>query len=408
MNSSASKNDFIAITGYGSVSPLGKDRKSIYSSYLSCENAFKIRHFNHKEYAVAPLNHAAEEALVRLMLDNARYRKIDKSVLMAIYASSLALSEANWADSLNKITGVNIGSSRGTTGLFEQLHSEFLKSKTHETQIITSPLTTLGYISNEVASYLNLTGPLINTSVTCSTALQAISNAFAWLKAGMADRFMAGGSEAPLTKFTIAQVEALGIYTKKTHDAYPCTPMIAKEPKENSFALGEGAAVFALEKMNLQQIESQKPLGVIESIGFSFERPPSPSGIAADGMLISSSMKMALNDMNTDNDIDLIIMHAPGTIKGDEAELNAIQNIFRNKIPNLYSNKWKIGHTYAASAALNIELALICIQNNFNPAFPYPVNVNHTKRNIKKVMINATGFGGNSTSIIVSHPDLFS
>lgn len=408
MASSSIKKDFIAITGCGSVSPLGTDRKLIYSNYLKCETAFKVKKFNHKEYPVAVLNNSAEVALAKLMLDNSRYRKIDKSVLMAICASSLALREANWSDSLNKITGVNIGSSRGTTGLFEQLHEEFLKSKTHETQIITSPLTTLGYISNEVASYLNLTGPLINTSVTCSTALQAISNAYAWLKAGMADRFIAGGSEAPLTKFTIAQIEALGICTKNVNESYPCTPMIKRDPKQNTFALGEGAAAFALEKMDLQQIEAGKPLGIIESIGFSFERPPSPSGISADGLLISSSMKMAINNMITDNDIDLILMHAPGTIKGDEAELNAIQSTFRSKMPNLFSNKWKIGHTYAASAALNVELALICLENNFNPAFPYPVDFRSAKRNIKKIMINATGFGGNSTSIIVSHPILFS
>ena len=342
-----------------------------------------------------------------MMLDTPKYRKIDKSVLMAIYASYLAVLEAKWGNTQNKLTGVNIGSSRGTTGLFEQLHSDYLKNKLHETTIHASPLTTLGYVSNEVAAYLNLTGPLINTAVTCSTALQAISNAVAWLKAGMADRFIAGGSEAPLTPFTLAQVEAIGICTKNIHSPYPCTPLINKNPKESTFTLGEGAASFALEKISLREIQEKMPLGIIDSIGFSYERPPSPSGIAADGMLMASSMKMALNNMITDSEIDLMLLHAPGTVKGDEAELNAIKEVFGNNRPNLFSNKWKIGHTYAASAALNLELALICLQNNFNPAFPYPVAFRNTKKNIRKVMINATGFGGNSTTVIVSHPNLF-
>jgi 3-oxoacyl-[acyl-carrier-protein] synthase II len=407
MSSPAYKNEFIAITGCGSVSPLGKDRQNIYTNYLSCESLLKIKTFNNKEYAVGSLSNSAEEALTKLMLDTPKYRKIDKSVLMAVYASYLAVLEAKWGNTQNKLTGVNIGSSRGTTGLFEQLHSDFLKNKLHETTIHTSPLTTLGYVSNEVAAYLNLTGPLINTAVTCSTALQAISNAVAWLKAGMADRFIAGGSEAPLTPFTLAQVEAIGICTKEVHSPYPCTPLIKKEPKENTFTLGEGAAAFALEKISLREIHEKMPLGIIESIGFSYERPPSPSGISANGLLISSSMKMALNNMITDNEIDLILLHAPGTVKGDEAELKAVQDVFGNNRPNLFSNKWKIGHTYAASAALNLELALICLQNNFNPAFPYPVTFRNAKKNIRKVMINATGFGGNSTTMIVSHPNLF-
>lgn len=407
MSSPSHKNEFIAITGCGSVSALGKDRRIIYANYLTSEAMLKIKKINGKEYAVGALSNAAEEALATMMLDNPKYRKIDKSVLMAVYASSLAMSEAGWSNSFNKLTGVNIGSSRGTTGLFEQLHSDFLKNKFHKTPVFTSPLTTLGYVSNEVAAYLNLTGPLINTAVTCSTALQAISNAVAWLKAGMADRFIAGGSEAPLTPFTLAQVEALGICAKNVHSPYPCTPLIEKEPKENTFTLGEGAASFALEKFSLRDIHDKLPLGIIESIGFSYERPPSPSGIGADGLLIASSMKMALNNMITSNDVDLILLHAPGTVKGDEAELKAVQEVFGNKWPNLFSNKWKIGHTYAASAALNLELALICIQNNYNPAFPYPVSIRNTKKNIRKIMINATGFGGNSTSVIVSHPGLF-
>jgi 3-oxoacyl-(acyl-carrier-protein) synthase len=80
--------------------------------------------------------------------------------------------------------------------------------------------------------------------------------------------------------------------------------------------------------------------------------------------------------------------------------------VFKGNMPNLFSNKWKIGHTYSASPALNLELAMLCLQNNFSPSFPYKTEVCNRARNIRKVMINATGFGGNATSIIVSLPDL--
>ena len=403
MTSKIEQKELIAITGCGSISPLGFDRASIYSKYLNDETCLVNRTFNNKEYIVGVLPDQAEEQLKKLFVENPKLKKVDRSVLMAMKASMLAFEEAGWKSSAGKITGVNIGSSRGSTALFEQLYESFLNDK--KTDVYTSPLTTLGYVSNQVASYLNITGPLINTSVTCSTGIQAICNAIAWIRAGMANRFIAGGTEAPLTAFTIAQVEALGIYSKlKTK--YPCAPLSIADKGVNTFTLGEGASVVALEKINITELYEKKPLGIIESVGFSFERPPSLTGITEDGSLIAASMRMALEHMLTDSSIDLILLHSPGTIKGDEAELNAVKEVFKKDIPNLYSNKWKIGHTYSASPSLNLELGLICLQNNFLPIFPYKTEVVKKQRKIRKIMINATGFGGNATSIIISHPDI--
>jgi len=400
------KNELIAITGCGSISPLGYNRADIYSKYLTNETCIANKPFNNKIYPVGVLDKQSEEQLINLIYENPKCKKFDKTVLMAIKAASIAYQEAGWKASAGKITGVNLGSSRGSTCLFEQLHEEFLKDKERKTSIYTSPLTTLGYVSNQVASYLNLNGPLINTSVTCSTGIQAICNSIAWIKSGMANRFLAGGTEAPLTRFTIAQVEALGIYSKLFNNKYPCAPLSVADKGVNTFILGEGSAVFAIEKMNITELKDHHPLGIIESLGFSFERPPSLTGISEDGSLIATSMKMALDHMITDNNIDLVLLHCPGTVKGDEAELNAVSEVFKNNMPNLFSNKWKIGHTYSASPALNLELGLICLQNNFSPEFPYKTIIKNRKRNIRKVMINATGFGGNATSIIVSHPDI--
>ena len=400
-----SQNNLIAITGCGSISPLGFDRSTIFSKYLTDETFIVNKSFNNKDYPVAVLPSEAEEELTKLILEDPRCKKVDKTVLMAMQAASLAFEEAEW-NAADGITGINIGSSRGSTALFEQLHEEFLKNREKKTSVYTSPLTTLGYISNHVASHLNVNGPIINTSVTCSTGIQAICNSIAWIKAGMAKRFIAGGSEAPLTKFTLAQVEALGIYSKLNNSKYPCAPLSIAEKDINTFVLGEGAAAFAIEKTNIVELKERHPLGIIESVGFSFERPLTLAGIGEDGSLIAESMKMALENMITDNNVDLILLHCPGTVKGDEAELNAVQKVFRNETPNLFSNKWKIGHTYSASSALNLELGLLCLQNNFSPVFPYKTSVNNSKRDINKIMINATGFGGNSTSIIVSHPDI--
>ena len=54
------------------------------------------------------------------------------------------------------------------------------------------------------------------------------------------------------------------------------------------------------------------------------------------------------------NQVDAIVMHAPGTIAGDQSELNAIKIVFGDELPNLVSTKFQTGHTLGASGGLSL------------------------------------------------------
>jgi 3-oxoacyl-(acyl-carrier-protein) synthase len=111
-------------------------------------------------------------------------------------------------------------------------------------------------------------------------------------------------------------------------------------------------------------------------------------------------MKMALGEISI-NEIDVIVMHAPGTIKGDQSEVNAIQKVFGEKTPFLTTNKWKIGHTFGASGMLSLELGLLMIQHQQVIEVPFAAKQIHPKK-IKHILINAVGFGGNAVSILMT------
>ena len=113
-------------------------------------------------------------------------------------------------------------------------------------------------------------------------------------------------------------------------------------------------------------------------------------------------MQKAINNAHTPEPIDLIIMHAPGTLNGEQAELQAIQKVFKSHIPALYSNKWLIGHTLGASGALSMDLAIRCVQSGKQPKLPYDNISKNRDKPIQKVMINTIGFGGNASSAIIS------
>ena len=111
-------------------------------------------------------------------------------------------------------------------------------------------------------------------------------------------------------------------------------------------------------------------------------------------------MKMALKNIPLD-DVDVIVMHAPGTLKGDKSEYKAIQKVFGAQLPMLTTNKWKVGHTFGASGMLNVEMALLMMQHQEFIGVPFVTNPSSRKA-IRNVLINAVGFGGNAVSIVLS------
>ena len=230
----------ITITSIASFSALGKTSEAVWNDYLNSETHIVEKKIGENTSLVAPISAALAEDVQALRNSDAKYKSLDNSVLYAILASREAVKNAGWKEAQ---FGVNIGSSRGATSLFEKHHQEFLE--TGKTPTLASPTTTLGNISTWVAHDLKSQGPELSHSITCSTALHALLNGIAWLQAGMADTFLVGGSEAPLTAFTIAQMQALKIYAK-TNDTFACKALDLDKTK-NSMVLGEGAAMACLE-----------------------------------------------------------------------------------------------------------------------------------------------------------------
>jgi 3-oxoacyl-[acyl-carrier-protein] synthase II len=396
---------FIAVTGMGSISPLGSCQDEAWKSYEHRESLIKQKTFNGEQVMVASLSDDSEKIINSIRLENPDYKNLDRTVIMAIHAARDAVRQAGWKKSDGSShVGVNIGSSRGATELFERRHSEYLANPSQRLFPLTSPTTTLGNISSSVAHDVEADGPTISHSVTCSTALHAVFNGIAWMRAGMADKFIVGGAEAPLTGFTIAQMKALRIYTNDFDARFPSRPCSSESPLHDTLALGEGAALFALEKLTDDELEMREEniFGVVDSIGYGQENSKTPTAITDEGSALQESMTMALKNMEAKEPVDLIILHAPGTIKGDASELKAAKAVFGNDLPILVSNKWFVGHTFGASAALSLEYALLILKNNSYADFPYPVVFKNSRRKVRKIMINAAGFGGNAASLILS------
>ncbi|MGX7668802.1 beta-ketoacyl synthase N-terminal-like domain-containing protein [Flavobacterium pedocola] len=379
----------IAITALSSFSPLGNQPELIWEEYLKLTTLIAEKKIGGQTVPVAALPEQLLEQVQGLRQSDNKYKNLDSSVLYAMLASRAAVAQAGWNE--NDVFGINIGSSRGATELFENYHQEFIT--TGKTGTLASPTTTMGNISSWVAHDLKATGPEISHSITCSTALHALLNGVAWLRSGMADKFLVGGSEASLTPFTVAQMQALKIYSNDASE-FPCRAF-DMEKTRNTMVLGEGAGVICLENGN-----SEKALAYIEGIGYATDILEHGISISTEADCFQKSMKMAIGDLPL-SEVDAIVMHAPGTIKGDLSEWNAIQKVFGKQLPLLTTNKWKIGHTFGSSGILSVELAILMMQYQQFIGVPF-AKEEIQSRPIRKVLVNAVGFGGNAVSVLLS------
>tara|TARA_R100001369_G_scaffold29172_4_gene52657 strand:+ start:146227 stop:147381 length:1155 start_codon:yes stop_codon:yes gene_type:complete len=378
----------VYINSIASISPLGTTSEEIWNNYKNDQHYISKHDFSGSEAFAAFLPSEIKEKLTKLKQDEPRFKDLDQSVLYAIYASREAMKQAGWRKGAD--IGINIGSSRGATQLFEKHHRQFVE--TQKVNVLASPSTTLGNISSWVAQDLQSSGPEISHSVTCSTGLHAVLNGVVWLQSGFADRFIVGGSEAALTPFTIAQMKAMKIYATKESE-YPCMALNL-EKSYNSMVLGEGAGSLCISN------EKENSIVKITGIGYATEKLKHSVSITANATCFQRSMKMAIGNKNLE-EIDAIVMHAPGTVKGDMAEINAIKTLFGEGYPAVTSNKWKIGHTFGASGILSLELAVLMLQHNKFIEVPFS-KISKAPKRLQNILVNAVGFGGNAVSILIS------
>lgn len=379
----------ISIVSFSSISALGSSSDVIWDTYTDNKHRITTQKINNNDVFVAQLSSSDKNKIEALRISDSKYKDLDDTVLYAIFSARQALEKAKWKSTDN--FGVNFGSSRGATSLFEKYHKEFLNDGVSST--LSSPTTTLGNISSWVAHDLQTKGPEISHSITCSTALHSLLNGIAWINSRMCDKFMVGGSEAPLTSFTIAQMKALRVYSSEK-GAYPCRASDL-EKERNTMVLGEGASAICLASGVLPNA-----IAKIEGIGYATEVLKHNTSVTSDAECFQKSMKMATKNISL-SDVDVIVMHAPGTKRGDSSEINAIKKVFGKNLPFLTTNKWKLGHTFGASGLLSLEFALLMLQHQQAIDVPF-VEEQKQPKQINKILVNAVGFGGNAVSILIS------
>jgi 3-oxoacyl-[acyl-carrier-protein] synthase II len=292
--------------------------------------------------------------------------------------------------------GVIFGSSRGATHTLEQTWQQFQSGE--RLPPWTSPVSTASSLPAAIARDLGLQGLSCFLSAACSTSLHTILQGVASLRLGLGTGMIVGGAEAANTRFTLNMLGAAKVLSRES-GPFPCRP---GAPQRSGMVLSEGAAAILLEVR-----PESEPLGAIIGWGAATEQT-SLTGVSAEGEVLQRAMVQALTSAGLHvSDVDLIIGHGSGTIKGDAAELAAYEALFGTP-PPLVWHKWVTGHMLGASAAASLVLGLEHLKDASVPGHPYlphdhPSFAPRQLARAQHALITAMGFGGNACAIIVKN-----
>jgi 3-oxoacyl-[acyl-carrier-protein] synthase II len=279
-----------------------------------------------------------------------------------------------------------------------------------------SPFFVTGRIINLASGYVSIAckfkGPNHAVATACSTGAHAIGDASRLIGLGDADVMVAGGTESPVNRISMAGFAACRALSTGFNDE----PARASRPYDrdrDGFVLGEGAGVVVLEEYEHAKRRGAKILAEVIGYGLSGDAhhitAPPPDG---NGALRCMQMAVRRAGISPD-EIDYINAHGTSTPLGDEIELGAVQRLLGNAAgrTSMSSTKSAIGHLLGAAGAVEAIFSILAMRDQIapptinldNPSVETPIDlVPHAprRREIRVVLSNSFGFGGTNASLV--------
>lgn len=397
--------DRVFITGIGVISAIGYNADEVLHSLKNAVCGItKISLFDtiyQNEIPAGEIKASNHELIKTAGLDLRGNNT--RTTLLGIFAARQAINHAQITDMKQFRTGLVSATTVGGMDRSEVFYRSYLEnpSKGKLRDIVSHDC---GDSTERIADDLGIRDYVATVSTACSSSANAILYGSRLVKNGILDRVIVGGTDA-LTLFTLNGFNSLMIL-----DRNPCKPF---DQDRNGLNLGEGSAFLVLESEKIAMLNDSRILCEVTGYGNAcdafHQTASSPEGQGA-----YLSMKTALETSGLmPADIDYINAHGTGTQNNDLSEGIAIERLFGSDVPLYSSTKSFTGHTLGAAGAIEAAICVMALTNqvifpniNFSRQMSElhssPVTKYLTGVELKHVMSNSFGFGGNNTSVVFS------
>ena len=407
----------VVITGLGAITPLGNTVGEYWNNLVKgVSGAGPITRFDTTKFktrfACEVKNFNPED-----YFDRKEVRKYDRYAHFGIICADQAILDSGM--DLEKVNKDRIGViwSSGIGGLetFQQEVTGFVKGDgTPRFNPFFIPKMIADIAAGHISIKYGFRGPNFAIVSACASSANALVDAMLYIRNGLADVFVAGGSEAAITPVGIGGFNAMHALSTRNDD--PATASRPFDKDRDGFVMGEGAGGLILEELEHAKARGAKIYAEIAGGGVSADAyhmtAPHPDGLGA-----ILAMRHALADAGMKlEDIDHINTHGTSTPVGDVAEPKAILGLFGElayKI-NINSTKSMTGHLLGAAGAIEAIASVMAVRNNIvpptinhftdDPELDPKLNFTFHKaheRVVNTALSNTFGFGGHNATLIV-------
>ena len=398
----------VAIVGMGIVSSLGSDHATVTDSLRNGISGIVIDPDRMEMGFRSPLT-GKIKGFIKPGLKNKQLRTLTEEAVQAYSAAVAAYTQAGWSSEevSSTQTGLILGNDSTTIPVTESI--EILKAEKRTLSIGATRIfmSLNSHVTMNLTTLLQTQGASWTISGACASGGHAIGQSADLIAFGRQERILCGGVQE-INWQAVCSFDATDAFS-----IYVDEPTKASRPFDKSrdgLVPSGGAAVIALERMDLAKKRGANILG--EVLGYSFSsdgyKLSVPSG---EGLERCMRDVIGRAQVGTD-DIDYISAHATSTPIGDAREAEAIYNVFGSQMPWVSSVKSMTGHEMWMAGAATVVYGLLMSQAGFiapninfaeqeEGAPPLRIAKETIDERPKTMLLNSAGFGGTNSCLII-------
>jgi nodulation protein E len=334
---------------------------------------------------------------------------MDRATQFAVAAAREAVGQAGGeiGQGLGTRCGVILGAALGY-GTIEDAYRRMFQDGATRVHPFLVPRAMPSAPSSHVCMDLGILGPSFTVASACASSTHAMGLAAQMIRSGQLDVAIAGGSEAPLTLGFMRSWDALRAVARDT-----CRPF---SRDRSGLALGEGAGIVVLERMDRARERGADILGEIAGFGMS-----SDAGdiTAPDAASASRAIAAALADAaEPASSVDYVHAHGTGTVLNDRNEVQALRLVLGDHLREVpvSSSKAMVGHMLGASGGISLVFTLLGMRHGLLPPtmnFTEPdpeLDVDCVPNAARPgrfglALVNSFAFGGLNAVLLARAPD---
>ena len=409
----------VVVTGLGAVTPIGNDGSTFWENLVKgVSGAGPITAFDASEFPVR-ICCEVKDFDPNQWMDHKMARRTARVTHFALAATRQALDDANLVvDGGNaERVGVVIATGGGGLGMLEDATHVLIERGPRSVNPLLIPTIMPNAVSCLVSIETGARGPVLTSTLACASGSYSLLESYYFIQRDEADVIIAGGAESVVTPLAVASLARMGALSERNDD-----PTRASRPFDahrDGFVYGEGAAVLILEseehaRARGAHIYAELLGGRLTGDAYHITAPD-PSGTGAVRAMRGALEAAGVQPM----DVDVIYAHGTSTPLNDETETRAIKQVFNEHAHRLAitSTKSMVGHIMGGAGSISAFGAVKTLQEGVIPPtinYEYPdpkcdldyVPNRARTADVKVVMVNAFGFGGQNVCVVLRRPVL--